>query len=54
MNMKCLHVLGEDGLGDFEDPVEVTVAEEPPEEDKTEERQLYEKLCRGEDQMTEA
>lgn len=46
---------GEDGLGDADDQEDVTIAEESPTLfDKTDEKRLYEKLCRGEDEMTEA
>jgi prolyl 4-hydroxylase len=44
---------GEDGFGDTDDPEEVTIAEENNREDKTFERLHYEKLCRGEEDMTE-
>lgn len=51
---------GEDGLGDFEDPLDVTVAEsvteeggDPEQEELSDERKQYEQLCRGEEMLSE-
>ncbi|XP_059084630.1 prolyl 4-hydroxylase subunit alpha-1-like [Tigriopus californicus] len=46
---------GEDGLGEFDDPEGVAIAEESDSPgQKTPEKTNYEKLCRGENELTEA
>lgn len=43
---------GEDGLGDADEADEVTVAEADPAETQTDERKLYEQLCRGQETIS--